>query len=378
VGVVAGFVEVFLAKEGHNGLVGMNLLTKIQHSHLAILYGAMLAGVDYILMGAGIPKEIPALLDQLALNQTVRVKLDVEESKSSHGEEVFITFAPDLIFPDNAPPIQRPYFFPIVSSHSLAMMLSRKSSGKVDGFIVEGHQAGGHNAPPRGGIVLENGEVQYGARDKVDLEVMQSLGLPFWLAGGMASPSLLKLALKVGASGIQVGTLFALSEESGFMPQIKESLMKSILQDTWTVITDPYASPTGFPFKIVSVPGSLSESKIYETRSRRCGLGYLRAAYRQEDGTIGFRCPGESITGFIQKGGSKEKAINCKCLCNSLLAAVGLPQQRDGGSLEPPIITGGGEARQLKQFLATLPSLHFQTVKAINYLLQDITWCFTI
>ncbi|HET7042110.1 MAG TPA: nitronate monooxygenase, partial [Gemmatimonadales bacterium] len=61
--VLANFVEVFLAKEGHAGPVGVNLLTKVQLPTLASLYGAMLAGVDYVIMGAGIPREIPAVLD---------------------------------------------------------------------------------------------------------------------------------------------------------------------------------------------------------------------------------------------------------------------------------------------------------------------------
>jgi nitronate monooxygenase len=67
--MLAAFVEVHLAREGHDGLVGINLLTKVQHSNLPLLYGAMLAGVGFVLMGAGIPREIPAVLDALALHQ---------------------------------------------------------------------------------------------------------------------------------------------------------------------------------------------------------------------------------------------------------------------------------------------------------------------
>jgi NAD(P)H-dependent flavin oxidoreductase YrpB (nitropropane dioxygenase family) len=58
--MLANFVEVYLAREGHDGPIGINLLTKIQLPTLASLYGAMLAGVDCALMGAGIPREIPA------------------------------------------------------------------------------------------------------------------------------------------------------------------------------------------------------------------------------------------------------------------------------------------------------------------------------
>jgi len=50
--VLAAFVEVALAKEGHEGPVGINLLTKIQVPTAPTLLGAMLAGVDYVMMGA--------------------------------------------------------------------------------------------------------------------------------------------------------------------------------------------------------------------------------------------------------------------------------------------------------------------------------------
>ena len=63
---LAAFVEVMLAKRDHHGRIGINLLTKVQMPNLPSLYGAMLAGVDYVLMGAGIPREIPGLLDALA------------------------------------------------------------------------------------------------------------------------------------------------------------------------------------------------------------------------------------------------------------------------------------------------------------------------
>src|SRR3974390_2873797 len=62
--IVANFVEVFLAREGHKNPVGINYLEKIQIPHLPSLYGAMLAGVGYVLMGAGIPVKIPGVIDR--------------------------------------------------------------------------------------------------------------------------------------------------------------------------------------------------------------------------------------------------------------------------------------------------------------------------
>ena len=74
--MLANFVEIFLAREGHDGIVGINLLTKVQMPTLPSLYGAMLAGVDYVLMGAGIPREIPGVLDALAQHSTVLLRSD--------------------------------------------------------------------------------------------------------------------------------------------------------------------------------------------------------------------------------------------------------------------------------------------------------------
>ena len=218
--VLASFVEVWLAKEGHDGVVGINLLTKVQMPNLATIYGAMLAGVDYVLMGAGIPKEIPGVLDRFAAHEPAQIKFDVEGMGS---DTAYLSFDPRVH--SEAPPvaIKRPFFLPIIASNSLATMLVRKASGRVDGFIIEAPTAGGHNAPPRGDFVLnERGEPQYGERDVVDLEKMKDHGLPFWLAGSSGSPEKLAEALDAGAAGIQVGTLFAYCEESGIEAAAQE------------------------------------------------------------------------------------------------------------------------------------------------------------
>ncbi len=75
--IAANFVEVTLAREGHANAVGINFLEKIQVPHLASLYGAMLAGVDYVLMGAGIPNRIPGAMDVLARHEPATYPLHV-------------------------------------------------------------------------------------------------------------------------------------------------------------------------------------------------------------------------------------------------------------------------------------------------------------
>lgn len=346
--VAACFVEVWLAKEGHCGVVGVNLLEKIHLPNLACLYGAMLADTDYVIMGAGIPREIPGVLDLLAENKKASLKVPV-----AGGEDALTYFDPQVVMEGmELKPLKRPYFFPIVSSATLALNLKKKSTGRVDGFIVEGPLAGGHNAPPRGQMQLnERGEPIYGVRDQVDLADMAALELPFWMAGDYATPDKMKAVRDQGAHGIQVGTLFAFSEESGVDRTLRLDAIKTILNtnppDGGWIFTDPRSSPTGFPFKAARLPGSISEKANYLNRKRICDLGYLRHTYKKPDGTLGQRCPAEPVADYIKKGGLEEDTVGRKCLCNALMADIGMAQIQADGTPEIHLLTAGDDLNNI-------------------------------
>lgn len=348
--VAGNFAEVFLAREGHAGPVGINYLEKIQLPILPSLYGAMLAGVDYVLMGAGIPVRVPGILDLFQGHE--RAAYPVSMSGAREGDETDLTFDPAGFLRRDLPPLKRPFFFPIVSSFTLATLLLRKSNGRVDGFVVEGSTAGGHNAPPRGRLQLStSGEPVYGERDVADLAKMRELPVPFWLAGGRGTPEGLRDALESGAAGIQVGTAFAFCEESGLEESYKALLLRRAADGTARVFTDPVASPTGFPFKVADLEGSLSKEDEYLARTRVCDLGYLREAYRRKDGSMGLRCPAEPVPAYLLKGGSDEDTHGRKCLCNALTANVGLAQIRRDGAVELPLITSGDDLAEIRSFL---------------------------
>ena len=355
--MLAAFVEVTLAREGHDGMVGINLLTKIQMPTLPTLYGAMLAGVHVVLMGAGIPREIPGALDALAQHAPASITLSV--IGAGPGEGASLHFDPRTQFPGAHTPLPRPLFFPIVSAASLAQTLARKSNGRVDGFIVEGPTAGGHNAPPRGAMRVDaQGEPIYGERDVVDLAVMREIGLPFWLAGGTGSPEALEHALTQGAAGIQVGTLFAFSDESGFTADIKRQVVELAEHDVVQVRTDVRASPTGYPFKLITMPvdGATPPTRALlgahaGARVRICDLGALRDAVRRPDGTMVYRCAAEPVAQYVAKGGAIEDTVDRQCLCNALCAGIGMAQVRDGGVVEPALVTSGDDVSHLRWFL---------------------------
>ena len=348
--VIANFVEVFLAKEGHTGPVGINYLEKIQLPTVPSIFGAMLAGVDYVLMGAGIPRAIPGVLDHLARGETAQLPINVEGSLP--GEKHLLTFSPTSFCGGAPPQLKRPQFLGIVASATLAMTLARKSSGRVDGFIVEGPTAGGHNAPPRGPLQLDSaGEPVYGPRDVPELEKIRALGLPFWLAGSYGRPGKLAEALRLGAAGVQVGTAFAFCEESGVQPELKREALRLSRLGQARVFTDPLVSPAGFPFKVAQIAQTLSEAALYENRPRICDLGYLRHPYRKTDGTVGYRCPAEPLKNFLQKGGTLADTQGRKCICNGLPATVGLGQVRPKSGAELPLVTAGDDVADIAQFL---------------------------
>ena len=362
--IAANFVEVFLAKRGHDGLVGINLLDKIQLPTLPSLYGAMLAGVDFVLMGAGIPRSIPGVLDRLARGEPAELRIDV--AGALPGEDFTSRIDPRRFLPE-PPALARPRFLAIVSSATLAMTLARKSNGRVDGFVVEGELAGGHNAPPRGPLQLDaSGQPVYGPRDVPDLQKIRELGLPFWLAGSYARPDRLGEALRLGAAGVQVGTAFAFCSESGIEPALKREVIRASRGGCAGVFTDPNASPTGFPFKVVDLPGSASDSGVCAARRRICDLGYLRQLYRKADGSVGYRCPGEPVEAYVRKGGNEADTAGRKCLCNGLAATVGLGQRR-GGAPEPALVTAGDELAHLSRLIAP-DEEHYTAADVIRYL----------
>jgi nitronate monooxygenase len=180
---------------------------------------------------------------------------------------------------------------------------------------------------------------------------MRELGRPFWLAGGYGKPEKLREALADGAAGVQMGTAFAYCAESGLAPEPKQYVLDQSRGAGARIFTDPLASPTQYPFKVVQIEGTLSDHDVYLARPRVCDLGYLREPYRDPNGAIAFRCASEPVTVYVSKGGKVENTVDRKCLCNGLMADIGLPQKRGTKYTELPLVTSGNEVETLASYL---------------------------
>lgn len=372
--VVANFCEVFLAKEGHDGPVGVNYLRKIELPIPFACLGAMLAGVDYVLMGAGNPAEVPEVLRRLARGDGVALPVRTHGTTSADG--TFAVRCSPRALLGYRPALPRPRLLAIVSSTDLAEGLAADPATRPDGFVVEAPTAGGHNAPPRGPRrTTPQGEPVYDERDEVDLAVFRGLRLPFWLAGGQGSPQAVRAALDAGACGVQVGTAFAFCAESGLADQLKRQVLQRLVAGAEVdVRTDWRVSPTGYPFKVVAVDGTLSDPALAAQRPPVCDLGALRSPYRKDDGSIGYRCPAEPQGTYVaHKGGRAANTEGRACLCNALMSAAGLPQQRPHDYVEPPIVTAGNDFTAVAVLARARPhDLPYPAQAVIDYLTGQV------
>src|SRR5690606_6805231 len=137
--IATGFAEVWLAKEGHSGKIFINFLNKIELPLIYTLYGAMLAGVDGVIVGAGNPEGLPALCRQLAQHAAVAHEISVLYRET--GEEFVIAFDPRQVAGGRfaVRPLQDPAFLAIVSLEDLVKVLAESESAPPDGFIIEHH-----------------------------------------------------------------------------------------------------------------------------------------------------------------------------------------------------------------------------------------------
>ena len=147
------------------------------------------------------------------------------------------------------------------------------------------------------------------------------------------------------------------------------------------VFTDPAASPTGFPFKVLQLEKTLSDPEVYNARARVCNLGYLRAPYIQPDGKVGYRCPSECVADYVAKGGDTSATVGRKCLCNALCADAGFPQVRyvrnPAGEkdlcVEPSLVTVGDDVNQCASLIKQKQdgTWGYSASDVVDYLLSD-------
>ncbi|KJJ19437.1 oxidoreductase, 2-nitropropane dioxygenase family protein [Neisseria sp. HMSC06F02] len=187
--------EIQKAKADANGkgMIAVNVMKAVK-DHAAYVRQACESGADAIVMGAGLP-------------------LDLPEMTEGYHKDVAL--------------------FPILSeSRGIGIVLKRwmKKGVLPDAIVIEhpAHAAGHLGAASVAGV--NDAKFEFKRVIEETFEVFKNLGLesekiPLILAGGMANFEKVKTALKNwGASAVQIGTAFAVTEEGDAHINFKKTL----------------------------------------------------------------------------------------------------------------------------------------------------------
>jgi enoyl-[acyl-carrier protein] reductase II len=102
----------------------------------------------------------------------------------------------------------------VVHVVSSSVFAEKSEAAGVDAIVAEGFEAGGHN----------------GREEITTLTLIPSVrkvtALPLLAAGGIGSGQAMLAAMVLGADGVQIGSRFAISEESSAHPAFKQHILK--------------------------------------------------------------------------------------------------------------------------------------------------------
>lgn len=278
----------------NGGIIGMNIMVAVINQYEASVLGSMDGGVDAIISGAGLPMALP-------------------EIANTH------------------PRANEVALIPIVSSgRALEVICKRWSrTGRLpDAIVVEGPLAGGH-------IAWRKPEEAVDPVNHLDnllkevFEVSKKWGpFPIVAAGGVYTHEDIRRYLEMGCAGVQMGTRFLATAESGANATYKQLLVECKEEDI--ELASRPGSPCGMLFRV------LKQSPFYQQALRRerapkCDKGYL-----------------------LNKGHCPSKHENEKtfCICNGLLSSINLNKN------EEELYTVGHNAYRIDKILSVRELMH--------------------
>ncbi len=257
--------EINLAKN-IGKFVGINIMVAVTKFYKDTVKAAIEAGVDAIVSGAGLPLDLPSI----------------------HPPK------------DTA-------LIPIVSSARSLEIICKKwerQGYRPDAAVLEGPLAGGHL-----GFKFDEINSEEHTLEKLlppVLDVAKKYGdFPVIVAGGIFTHQDIVKFIKMGASGVQLGTRFLATHESGANPAYKEAVVKAKKDDI--IVAQYPGSPCGLPFRLIKF-SPMYQVAIQRLRKPLCNLGYLLS--KDEEGRY-TKCP------------AKEDNNKFFCICNGLLSSGG-------------------------------------------------------
>lgn len=223
--------EIRMARALSKGVIGINIMVAAK-KFAEMVNTAIDEGIDLVVAGAGFSRDVFAL-----------------------GQE-------------SGTPI-----VPIVSSVKLAKISQRLGATAI---VVEGKEAGGHLGTDQ-------------SIKSIIPDIVKAVDIPVIAAGGVLHGQDIADFIKMGASGVQMGSRFAASVESNGAPMLKEFYLKSKPEDVVVI-----HSPVGLPGRAVRNPWAerIMEGPVPPTQCDVClkackhNFCIIRALSRAQQGDV--------------------------------------------------------------------------------------------
>ncbi|GER94121.1 nitronate monooxygenase [hot springs metagenome] len=285
----AAYEEVSLAKS-EGGYAGINIMGALVRDYNDSVRGALDAGADAIISGAGLPLTLPAI--------------------QSPKDTALI---------------------PIVSSARALEIICKKWEKlgyRPDAVVLEGPLAGGHL-----GFKIDQMDIEANKLENLlphVKDVAKKYGdFPVIVAGGIYTHDDILRFIKMGADGVQMGTRFLATEESSASDEYKQAVVNAKQEDI-IVAYDP-GSPCGMPFRVIR-QSPMYVSALRKLRDPKCDKGYVLLKDKEGKFTI---CP------------AKESNNHHFCICNGLLSSAGYNRDK-----EEPLYTVGINASRIDSIVS--------------------------
>jgi len=284
----ATYEEVSLAKAA-GGFAGINIMVALVKDFESSVRGALDAGADVIISGAGLPLNLPGIQ-----------------------------------------PPKDTALIPIVSSARAFDLICKKWERfgyRPDAVVLEGPLAGGHLGFKIDQIDLESNKLENLLPPVKEMAIKYG-NIPVIVAGGIYTHADIKAYLAMGADGVQMGTRFLATEESSASAAYKAAVLMAGEEDI--VVAHKPGSPCGLPFRVIK-QSPMYVSAMKRLRKPKCDKGYV--LLKDAEGKF-TRCP------------AKESNEACFCICNGLLSSAGYNPDK-----EEPLFTVGTNAFRVDKII---------------------------
>ncbi len=285
----AAYEEVSLSKAA-GGFAGINIMGALVHDFNDSVRGALDAGADAIISGAGLPLTLPAIQ-----------------------------------------PPRDTALIPIVSSTRALDIICKKWEKlhyRPDAIVLEGPLAGGHLGFKMDQIYLESNTLENLLPPIKEMAIKYG-DFPVIVAGGIYTYEDIVKFLEMGADGVQMGTRFLATTECSASEAYKQAVINAAEEDI-IVAHDP-GSPCGLPFRVIR-QSPMYVSALKRLRQPKCDKGYVLLKDSEGHFTV---CP------------AKKNNEHHFCICNGLLSSAGYNPDK-----EEPLYTVGTNASRIDRIVS--------------------------